>query len=195
MVWKILPPVLKFMSYNSFDEIIIKWNSTQFSLHVFKWLACMLFIPIAHISFACDQIALGKHVLLNGWLMRYGTMRWTFLSVAKCLGCFIWKNSLASSSLMIYSHQSRMLFTLENLIHMLLVITLSFVKLLRPLLEAFHAFMTKITYTRSARMCGVSRLAGWSRLAVCCWFTPEPPFFFLFLHRFLHCSSDSSSVL
>jgi hypothetical protein len=40
-----------------------------------------------------------------------------------------------------------MLFTLENLIHILLVITLSFVKLLRPLLEAFHAFMIKITYT------------------------------------------------
>jgi hypothetical protein len=78
-----------------------------------------------------------KHVHLNVWLVRYGTMRWTFLSLTKCLGCFIWKttySSLASSSVMIYSYQSHMLFTLENLIHMLLVITLSFVKLLWPLL-------------------------------------------------------------
>jgi hypothetical protein len=89
-----------------------------------------------------------KHVSLNGWLMIYGTMRWTLLYLMKCLGCFTWKNnSLTSSSVMIYSHQSYMLFTLENLIHMLLLITLSFVKLLWHLLEAFHAIMIKITYT------------------------------------------------
>jgi hypothetical protein len=49
----------------------------------------------------------------------------------KVLGMFYFENiSLTSSSVMIYSHQSHMLFTLDNLIHMLLVITLSFVKLL-----------------------------------------------------------------
>jgi hypothetical protein len=49
----------------------------------------------------------------------------------KVLGMFyLKKNSLASSSMMIYSYQSHMLFTLENLIHMLLVIILRFVKLL-----------------------------------------------------------------
>jgi hypothetical protein len=109
------------------------------------WLACSLFL--AHISVACEQISSGKHVHINGWLMRYGTMWWTLLSITKCLGCFTWKNSLTSSLVMIFSHQSHMVFTLENLIHMLLVITLSFVKLLWPLLEAFHAFMIKITYT------------------------------------------------
>jgi hypothetical protein len=106
----------------------------------------MFFIPNTYICCLWSNI-IRKHVHLNGWLMIYGMMRWTFLTLTDCLWCFTWKKSLTSSSGMIYSHQSHMLFTLENLIHMLLVITLSFVKLLWPLLEAFHASMIKITYT------------------------------------------------
>jgi hypothetical protein len=83
------------------------------------WLAWSLFL--AHTSVACDQIWLINEI----W---YDAMNLTLSD--EVLGIFyLKKNSLTSSSLMIYSYQSHMVFTLENLIHMLLVITLSFVKL------------------------------------------------------------------
>jgi hypothetical protein len=57
------------MSYNSFHEIVIKFNSTNLDtplLYMFSndWLACSLFL--AHISIACDKKSLGKYVHLNG---------------------------------------------------------------------------------------------------------------------------------
>jgi hypothetical protein len=48
----------------------------------------------------------------------------------KVFGMFYFGKSLTSSLVMIYSHQSHTLVTLENPMHMLLVITLSFFKLL-----------------------------------------------------------------
>jgi hypothetical protein len=75
-----------------------------------------------HVLYSCSTYIyclwsniIRKHVHLNGWLMRYGQMQWTLFFLMKCLGCFTWKKySLTISSVMIYSYQSHMLFTLKT---------------------------------------------------------------------------------
>jgi hypothetical protein len=51
---------------------------------------------------------------------------------------------------MLYCQLSHMLIQFEHLTHMVLVISLSFIKLLWPLQDSFHTFMAKITYMSRA---------------------------------------------
>jgi hypothetical protein len=122
----------------------------------FNWLACMFFIPSTYIC--CLWSNNIRKTCSSKWLIDeiwYDAMNLTFSD--KVLVMFHLKKSLTRSSVMIYSYQNHMLFTLGNLIHMLLVITLSFFKLLWPLLQAFHAFVIKITYTPPSH----SKLLHW----------------------------------
>ena len=77
--------------------------------------------------------------------MWYFLMTWSSLLMFKYLGNFIWKKTLAKLLFDLpKSYQSHIMNYLENPILMLLVFTLSIVKLLWPLEEFFSCFMIKI---------------------------------------------------
>ena len=104
-------------------------------LHTFYgWLAYALFLTY-HLN-ACEQISLGPHAHLSSWCVWYGLMTWSSLLMFKYLGKFIWKITCKAplwfSKVLPKPYDE---FSWKAFPHMQLAFSLSFVKLLRPIVR------------------------------------------------------------
>ena len=120
-----------------------------FALHVsYSWLAYVLFHTY-HLD-ACEQKSLGKHAYLSSWRLRYGWNDMIFaLYCLSAWGIYLenLENPLWSSSLICQSSTKAIWWYFLKTIYTYAACffcALSFVKLLWPLENSFHAFMIKI---------------------------------------------------
>jgi hypothetical protein len=112
-------------------------------LDMFHMVGLHKFYSILIILMLMNNISLGNHAHLSSWCLRYGSMKWSLLQMFECLGNLFenFENPLQSSSLRYhvlpepYNETSWKPYT-----HMLLVVGLSFVKMLWPLWEFFSCF-------------------------------------------------------
>jgi hypothetical protein len=119
-------------------------------LDMFPMVGLHKFYSILIILMLVNNISLGNHAHLSSWRLRYGPMKWSLLQMFECLGNLFenFENPLWSSSLICqvlpepYDGTSWKPHT-----HMLLVVALSFVKLLWPLWELFSCFHDQDTCT------------------------------------------------
>jgi hypothetical protein len=118
-------------------------NGALLSLHdSYGWLAYALFLT--RYLDACEKISLGNSYLLSSWCLRYGLMIWSYHLMHEFLGIYLKiLKTLCKAPLWYAAVLPRPYDVLvENLILIccLLIITLSFVKLLWPLWEFFSCF-------------------------------------------------------
>ena len=125
-------------------------------LDMFHMVVLHKFYSILIILMLVNNISLGNHAHLSSWCLRYGPMKWSLLQMFECLGNLFenFENPLRNSSLICqvlpepYDETSWKPHT-----HMLLVVALSFVKLLWPLWEFFSCFHDQDTRTSQHPPC------------------------------------------
>jgi hypothetical protein len=125
-------------------------------LDMFPVVGLLKLYSILIILILVNNISSGNHAHLSSWCLRYSPVKWSLLQMLECLGNLFenFENPLWSSSSIgqvlpeQYDETSWKPHT-----HMLLVVALSFVKLLWPLWELFSCFHDQDTRTRQHPPC------------------------------------------